>query len=298
MSSYIDADSDPVSPRAKAVPDPYSSINEVPEDVLPSLAHAMEERAKEAEASGLFRKVFKNTLRFCAGAKQELDVLDVGCGTGAVTRAIASLPSVRRVIGLDPQPYFLETARAQSVDCSNIEYYQGCGTNLPSKDESIDVVIITYVLSHLSNETQRCVLNEAWRVVKPGGRILLEDKDLASWSLTYGPTDPLTAAVETMLEAWHQNLHLCRGFPSMLEEAGFEADKLRVHHDLYDEENTYGYNGVLLRAINVHINAGRCTKALGNMMIQEAKERVDEKRFQCLLTYAYCVGHKPAQQAQ
>jgi len=190
-------------------------------------------------------------------------------------------------------PFFLNLAKHHCADVKNIEYHEGCGTQLPLKDASVDIVLVMYVLSHLIPEKQEELVREARRVLRPGGRLVLEDKDLASWSLTFGPTDPLSACVETMLEAWDKNLYVCRTFPAMLAEAGLEPETLKFHHDLYDEEDSYGYKYVLVRAINLHIKAGRCTAELGETMLQEAKQRVKDKIFQCLITYAFCIGTVP-----
>lgn len=91
---------------------------------------------------------------------------------------------------------------------------------------------------------------------------MLEDNDFCSWSLTNGPTDPLSAPVETLLNAWGHGRYLCRQFPAMLEAANFLPSKLKIYSVLDDTEGTYGYDYVLLRSIRMHLSAGKCSKAL------------------------------------
>ncbi len=51
-------------------------------------------------------------------------VLDIGCGTGPVTRSIAGLERVKRTVGLDPSPTLLEHARRLSAQ-ADIAFHQG-----------------------------------------------------------------------------------------------------------------------------------------------------------------------------
>lgn len=283
------------SPRLLPVEDPYQNIQDVPEDVLESLAVALEARAQEAAVTGLQRKVLGAALQgLCGGSSGGAVVVDVGCGTGAVTRAIAGLPGVSKVIGIDPSPFFLAKARAACSSDSCVEYCEGVSTDLPLPDGSADLVVFIHVFTHLPLDLHMSSLAEARRVIKEGGRILLKDSDLCSWSLTLGPTDPLTPPVETLLGAWSSTRYLCRMFPSMLESAGFAADKLTVHNVLNDTEDTYGFKYVLLRSIKMFYTTGNCSRELADALVAEAKRRVRDKKFQCLLSYGACIGYKYA----
>eukprot|EP00928_Gymnodinium_smaydae_P017345 TRINITY_DN1662_c0_g1_i11.p1 TRINITY_DN1662_c0_g1~~TRINITY_DN1662_c0_g1_i11.p1 ORF type:complete len:309 (-),score=46.25 TRINITY_DN1662_c0_g1_i11:13-939(-) len=275
--------------------DPYRNISEVPQDVLEYLAVALERRHQEATISGMRKKVVNAALQgLCGGSSGGVIVADIGCGTGSVSRAIAVEPGVAKVIGFDPCPYFLERARAMSK-AEMVDYIEASCTEIPLPDNSVDLVVMIHVLSHVPRVDHKAALLEARRILKDGGRIMLKDNDLAGWSLTYGPTDPLSAPVETLLNAWGvDGRHLCRDFPSMLLSAGFVPDKLRIYHVLDDEEDTYGFEMVLMRSIRMHLAVGKCTKGLAIAMEQEARRRVETKTFQCLLTYGVCIGYKLA----
>jgi ubiquinone/menaquinone biosynthesis C-methylase UbiE len=58
-------------------------------------------------------------------------MLEVGCGTGAVTRALAMLPAVESVIGVDPSPGFLAGARKLADGVPNVEFVEGDAEALP-----------------------------------------------------------------------------------------------------------------------------------------------------------------------
>jgi trans-aconitate methyltransferase len=57
-------------------------------------------------------------IRFPAEAK----VLEIGCGTGAVSRILAQWPGVAEVVGVDPSPVFIAKARALAQDLPNLTF--------------------------------------------------------------------------------------------------------------------------------------------------------------------------------
>ncbi len=99
-------------------------------------------------------------------------VVDWGCGTGRMTRALA--PSVRRVHGVDVTPEMLAEARA-TPGPDNVEYHDTDGLHVPLPDGSVDLVLSVCVLQYCvkDRETYQAVLREFSRMLRPGGRCLL-----------------------------------------------------------------------------------------------------------------------------
>lgn len=99
------------------------------------------------------------------GAGQQ--VLDVACGTGALTTAVA-----RRVapggaaIGLDANPQMLAVARRKHA---GIEWHDGRAESLPFADASFDAVVSQFGLMFFDDRV--AALREMWRVLRPGGRL-------------------------------------------------------------------------------------------------------------------------------
>ena len=98
-------------------------------------------------------------------------VLDVACGTGAVTRLVAKRNRGGRIVGLDLNSGMLEVARSASDTGSPVEWVEGSALSLPFTDGSFDLVLCQLGLQFFPDRPR--ALREMRRVLGPSGRLAL-----------------------------------------------------------------------------------------------------------------------------
>lgn len=102
--------------------------------------------------------------------------LDLGCGDGELTLQIAHLVKAKEVVGVDISEEALEKARDRSIKTYKIDLEKD---PLPFMDNYFDLITAVEVLEYL--RTVDNVLSESFRVLKPGGFLLVSVSNLGSW---------------------------------------------------------------------------------------------------------------------
>ena len=149
------------------------------------------------------------------------DCVDVGSGTGTMTRRLAGLAGPGgRVVGVEPNGMLRTVAEERSAG-TDVAFCQGLATELPLADESVDVVWCERVLQHVPDA--QAAIEEFARVLRPGGRALLLDSDHAS--RVESDLDPVVG--RAMLEAFMSQLAnpmAARHIPRQAIAAGLTVD--------------------------------------------------------------------------
>jgi len=113
------------------------------------------------------------------------NVLDIGCGIGKDVYRIAKiLPEDSTVTGLDASSYMVKNAQTNipSELQDKVFFYIADAKALPFSENTFDRCRIDRVLQHISDPLQ--VIRESYRILKPGGIIVIYDNDWNSFSLS------------------------------------------------------------------------------------------------------------------
>jgi ubiquinone/menaquinone biosynthesis C-methylase UbiE len=157
-----------------------------------------------------------------APADPEAEWLEVACGPGVISRALAG--KVGRVQGIDLTPAMIEKARAEAAAeaIENVEFSLGDATALDQQDASFDGAVTRLSFHHIP--APRRVLEEMARVVRPGGSVIVSD---------------LLTDEDADAQAWHQEIERLRDpshwatptaarLRAMGEAAGLELEEERI----------------------------------------------------------------------
>ncbi|WP_226481322.1 arsenite methyltransferase [Natrinema amylolyticum] len=178
-----------------------------------------------------------------AGLEEGDTVLDLGSGGGFdCFLAAREVGAAGRVIGVDMTPEMIETARENidPNDTTNVEFRLGEIEHLPVADESVDVIVSNCVINLSADKSQ--VFREAYRVLRPGGRLAVSDVVLTAELPADVRTDPASVA------ACVGGASSIPALEAMLTDAGFtdvaiepKADSESFIRDWDDERDVSDY---------------------------------------------------------
>jgi ubiquinone/menaquinone biosynthesis C-methylase UbiE len=121
------------------------------------------------------RKVHRNLIAQ-ANLTPAQRILEIGCGTGNLLLQARKLHPGVEGVGIDPDPRALALSRRKAGRRkADIQFDQGFAEELPYPDGSFDRVLSAFMLHHVPSDAKLPAIQEARRVLKPGGSLHLVD---------------------------------------------------------------------------------------------------------------------------
>jgi ubiquinone/menaquinone biosynthesis C-methylase UbiE len=162
-------------------------------------------------------ETFKRKLIQRANIQPNMNVLDLGCGTGTLTLMLKRAHPNTNVTGMDGDPDVLKIARDKSRG-TDIQWDQGFASSLPYPDSTFDRVVTSLVIHHLVTDDKRRAFKEIFRVLKPRGELYVLD---------FGaPHSTLTRFMITYMRRLEETADNFDGLiPRFVAEAGFGGVK-------------------------------------------------------------------------
>lgn len=193
----------------------------------------LQARVWEPAAEALFREI-----KVINGAA----AIDLGCGAMGVLGALSRrVGRGGRVVGVDNDPLQLEAARAyvQDAQLTNVEIVEGDAFATAFPPQSFDIVHQRFVIAPAGRDAE--MLAEMRRLVRPGGVIILQEPDSASWSL-YPASDSfsrLTEAISSAFKKGGGDVDAGRKLPTLLRSSGLIEIGIRAEIRALQSGNPY-----------------------------------------------------------
>lgn len=208
--------------------DPFQNVQAQGAEFVHTVVQALEARASEPAMQEIIA-AYLDDIEYPEGGLH----VEIGAGSGAVARRLARRARNGRVIATDPSEGLIAAAADLAADLGNMSCEVADGENLRFDDDTVDTVIFHTVLSHVPDPT--ALLDEAARVLRPGGILVICDADFAKTSLAGGAGDPLQACADFFAEHFVTDKYLCARLRALVAEAGFDLVDFRVDMRLITE---------------------------------------------------------------
>ena len=253
------------------MPDPYASIAQADEALQARLTEVLELRAADPQQRAMI-DAYLSELELPHNAS----ALEVGCGTGAVTRILATMPAIKKVVGIDRSSVFIERARTLGRGFSQLSFEIGDAQALAFAEASFDLVVFHTTLCHLPDPDQ--ALREAHRVLRASGRLAIFDGDYLTTTVAIHSFDPLQRAVDAMVANFVHNPWLTRRLVKTLQSVGFVIRSHRSHGYTQIAEPTYMLT-IVDRGVETLLAAGTIGFEEAEALKAEARRRARAGEF-------------------
>jgi len=268
------------------MPDVWATVAALDSTTQQRLADVLETRGADPTQQEM-RRTFLGDVGFPPGAH----VLEVGCGTGVLTRLLAGRPDVETVVGVDLAASLLDKARDLAAGIPNVRFQEADARSLPFADASFDVAVFDSTLSHVPEPGR--ALAEAFRVLRPHGSLAAFDGDYATATVALDDHDPLQACADAMMANSVNDRRVMRRLPTLLRQSGFQLGRTRSHGFVDTGDGGYMVT-VIDRGADVLKASGTIGDDLAAALKAEARQRQSIGTFFGHIAYVSVVAGKSA----
>ncbi|HEX2968423.1 MAG TPA: amino acid adenylation domain-containing protein [Bacteroidales bacterium] len=187
----------------------------------------------QAQVNLFFEKEFEEYKGF--GLRDGMKIIDCGCGPGyLLSRIKEKFPSCDAT-GLEIDPFLIETLKRNAVSDNKriIKVVEGSVYNTGMPDDYFDFAITRLVIEHLNEPLS--ALREIYRILRPGGKLIVVSNDFAYHLVTW----PVIPELDEMYDAYCKSRFAEGGNPLTGRQMPLLMEK-------------EGFSGIVLRVVNVH----------------------------------------------
>jgi SAM-dependent methyltransferase len=253
----------------------FQAVDDLDDDTVKTIVQRLEYRAQEPTFAKMRERYFD-----LLSLKDAANVLDLGCGTGAATRAIARRSDFSgEVTGTDLSHKFIAAAERlaneEGLD-QRIKFAAGDGQGDQANDGTYDIVVAHTLVSHVADPEK--VIREAKRLLRAGGKFAIFDGDYAS--LAYAATDNVVAdrVIAGAQAAACAHPEIMRHLPAMLKDNGFF-----VQDGIFDVYVDVGESafmiGIMEYITPIVIGSGQVDEVDGKTLLADLRKRNEDGRF-------------------
>ena len=265
--------------------DPFANVDAASPEVIEIIASALETRAADPS----MHPIIDDYLR-ALDVPEGAHIVDIGAGTGGVTRLIASRFPEASVLGIEPSVALTRKATELAEELPNLSFAVGNGAALEIDESSADIAILHTVLSHVSDPLQ--LVLEATRVLRPGGTLVICDADFSKASMGSVPGDPLGSCAVAFVNGAVTDPWITGKLRSLVREAGLTIDRFTVLNRVVTE----GMGSLVwVRMPSTRLVAeGVIGQPLADALEAEYIRRAEAGDLYSFLPFATLIARKPA----
>jgi arsenite methyltransferase len=264
--------------------DPFQNVSAAGAAFIETFAKGLEARAADPSIVPMI-EAYLNDIDW----RDVHRAIEIGSGTGAISRMIADRAPGAEVIGFEPSPEFVSYAENLKGDRPNLTFETGDGAALRYASATFNLAAMHTVLSHVTEP--RALLAEAFRVLAPGGMLVVFDCDFSKSSLANARFDPMHTMAQHFYENYVTDQFLIGKLRRMCQEAGFVVREFRVGSRLRTEGQLMS---VAIRLSGDQmVEAGIIGRPLADALLAEYDRRLEEGVLYGHQVYATLIASKP-----